>query len=112
VLIPFGRADDKGCMALVETVHSRLCELVGEMMASVCGRPIQRAHLSFLALGATEAQATELTQMVNALFGLDLPADTALRSPTPDAMARTIEIAFSGSPAELVDLIDAIADAA
>jgi hypothetical protein len=111
-LIPERPQDDNHYMALVETVHSRLCELVGEMMQEVCGRPIPRAHLSFLALGATEDQAAELTGMVNALFGLDLPADTALRSPTPDAMARTIEIAFSGTPAELVDLIDAIADAA
>jgi Phosphopantetheine attachment site len=99
-------------MALVETVHSRLCELVGEMMEEVCGRAIPRAHLSFLALGASEDQAAELTQMVNALFGLDLPADTALRSPTPDALARTIEIAWHGSAADLVELIDAIADAA
>jgi Phosphopantetheine attachment site len=99
-------------MALVETVHSRLCVLLGEMMEGVCGRPIPRAHLSFFALGATEDQAAELTQMVNALFGLDLPEDTALRSPTPDALARTIEIGFGGSASELVDLIDAIADAA
>jgi alkanesulfonate monooxygenase SsuD/methylene tetrahydromethanopterin reductase-like flavin-dependent oxidoreductase (luciferase family) len=99
-------------MAVVDTVHQRLCELLAEMMSEACGRQVPRPHLSFLALGATEEQAVELTQMVNALFGLDLPADTALRSPTPDALARTIEIAFSGSPAELVDLIDAIADAA
>jgi hypothetical protein len=81
-------------------------------MQEVCGRPIPRAHLSFLALGATEAQAIELTQMVNALFGLDLPPDTALRSPTPDALARTIETAWYGSTADLVELVDAIADAA
>jgi hypothetical protein len=99
-------------MAVVDRVHEQLCELLAELMSDACGRQIPRPHLSFLALGATEDQAAELTQMVNALFGLDLPPDTALRSPTPDALARTIEIAFSGSPAELIDLIEAIADAA
>jgi hypothetical protein len=96
----------------VDTVHARLSELVAEMMEVACGRPVPRAHLSFLALGATEDQAAELTQMVNALFGLDLPADAALRSPTPDALARTIETAFNGSAGELIDLVEAIADAA
>ena len=48
--------------------------------------------------------------MVNALFGLDLPADAVLRSPTPDSLARTIESSWGASPADLVALVAAIAD--
>jgi Phosphopantetheine attachment site len=99
-------------MAVVDSVHASLCEVVAEMMSATCGRPFPRAHLSFLALGGTEGQAVELTQMINALFGLDLPADTVMRSPTPDALARTIESSWPGSRRDLVELIDAIADAA
>ena len=69
-------------------------------------------HVSFLALGGGEAEALELAQAINALFGLDLPADTVMRSPTPDALARTIEYSWPGSAADLVALIAAIADAA
>jgi hypothetical protein len=98
-------------MAVVDTVHSSLCELVAELMSTACGRPFPRAHLSFLALGGTEPQAVELTQMINTLFGLDLPADSVMRSPTPDALARTIESSWRGSASELVELIDAIGDA-
>jgi phosphopantetheine binding protein len=99
-------------MAVVDTVHASLCELVAEMMSSACGRAFPRAHLSFLALGGTEAQAAELTNMINALFGLELPADTVMRSPTPDALARTIESSWRGSTTDLVELVSAIADAA
>ena len=52
--------------------------------------------------------------MVNALFGLDLPADTLMRSPTPDALARTIEIGWyegGGTAAALIDLVQTLADA-
>jgi hypothetical protein len=99
-------------MAVVESVHASLCELVAEMMSTTCGRAFPRAHVSFLALGGTEAQAAELTQMINALFGLDLPADTVMRSPTPDALARTIESSWHASPADLAELTRAIAGAA
>jgi hypothetical protein len=99
-------------MAVVDTVHASLCELVAEMMSAACGRAFPRDHVSFLALGGTEAQASELTQAINALFGLDLPADTVMRSPTPDALARTIESSWRASPADLVALVAAIADAA
>jgi hypothetical protein len=99
-------------MAVVDSVHASLCELVAEMMSTACGRPFPRAHLSFLALGGTEAQGAELIQMINALFGLSLPADTVMRSPTPDALARTIQSSWSASPTELVELVAAIADSA
>lgn len=99
-------------MAVVDTVHLKLCDLIADMMGSACGRPPLRAHLSFLQLGATEAQAAELTQVLNTLFGLDLPADTIMRSPTPDALARTIETEWRGTATDLVELIGAIADAA
>jgi hypothetical protein len=99
-------------MAAVDSIHSSLCELIAEMMSTACGRALPRAHLSFLALGGTEAQASELTQGINALFGLDLPTDTVMRSPTPDALARTIESSWPGSATDLVALIAVIADAA
>ena len=99
-------------MALVDSLHEQLCTLVAELMEHATGRPVPRAHVSFLALGATEGQAQELVSMVNALFGLALPADAALRSPTPDALARTVEGAWEGDPAGLGELIGAIADAA
>lgn len=98
-------------MAVVDTVHQSLSELVAGMMGAACGRPAPRRHSSFFALGGTEAEAAELAQMVNALFAVDLPPDTIMRSPTPDALARTIETAWNGSLPELIDLIGAIAEA-
>lgn len=99
-------------MATVDSVHASLCELVAELMSAACGKAFPRAHLSFLALGGSEDQAAELTDMINALFGLDLPADTVMRSPTPDALARTIESSWHASPSDLADLTRAIAEAA
>lgn len=99
-------------MAVVDSVHASLCDLVAEMMSTTCGRAFPRAHLSFLALGGTEAQAAELTRMINALFGLDLPADSVMRSPTPDALARTIESSWRTSRSDLAELTRAIAEAA
>jgi Phosphopantetheine attachment site len=99
-------------MAPVDSVHASLCELIAELMTATCGRAFPRAHLSFLALGGTEAQAAELTNMINALFGLELPGDTVMRSPTPDALARTIESSWRASPSDLADLTRAIAEAA
>jgi hypothetical protein len=99
-------------MAVVDSVHASLCDLVAEMMSTMCGRAFPRPHLSFLALGGTEAQASELTRTINALFRLDLPADTIMRSPTPDALARTIESSWPASPNDLVELIAALGDAA
>lgn len=99
-------------MAAVDSIHASLCDLVAEMMSTACGRALPRAHLSFLALGGTEGQAYELSRAINALFGLQLPADTVMRSPTPDALARTIESSWPGSAPDLVALIAAIADAA
>ena len=102
--------DDNPNMALVDSVHTSLCDLVAEMMSTVSGRAFPRAHLSFLALGGTEAQASELTRMINALFGLDLPGDAVMRSPTPDALARTIESYWHASPLDLHELVAALAD--
>jgi hypothetical protein len=81
------------------------------MMGAVTGRPAPRAHLSFMALGGGEPEAAELAHTVNAVFGLSLSADTVLCSPTPDALARTIESAWGASPADLVALVEALAEA-
>ena len=78
-------------MATVDTVHEQLCDLLAGMMGSATGHAPPRPHASFLALGATEAQAAELTGMVNALFGLDLPrrrADALPHAGRPGAHAR------------------------
>ena len=101
-------------LALLDTVHDDLCGIVAGMMGAACGYAPPRPHLSFVAIGGTEEQAAELTQSVNAVFGLNLPADIIRRSPTPDALARTIGVAWfatDGSAADLIDLIAAIADA-
>jgi len=98
-------------MSVVDTVHQSLSELVAGMMGEACGRPAPRPHSSFFALGGTEPEAADLTRMVNALFALDLPADAIMRSPTPDALARTIETAWDGTASDLIALIGAIADA-
>jgi Phosphopantetheine attachment site len=111
-LIPAAPRDDNRSMAAVDSIHASLCELVAELMSTASGRAFPRAHVSFLAAGGTEAQASELTNMVNALFGLELPADTVMRSPTPDALARTIESSWRASPSDLAELTRAIADAA
>lgn len=99
-------------MAVASTAREALSEQIAAMMGEACGRSIRRPHLSFFALGGTEAQARELTQTINALFALDLPADAVMRSPTPDALARTIETAWEGTSAELIELVRALADAA
>jgi hypothetical protein len=101
-------------MAVVDSVHARLANLIAAMMGAVCARPAPRAHLSFLALGGGEAEATELATTVNAVFGLDLTGDTVMRSPTPDALARTIAdgwFAGGGGAPDLVELIEALAEA-
>jgi Phosphopantetheine attachment site len=98
-------------MAVVDTVHEQLCQLLAEMMGDAVGRQLTRPHLSFLALGGTDAQAAELARTVNALFALDLPADIIMRSPTPDALARTIETSWDGNASDLIALVDALADA-
>jgi hypothetical protein len=97
-------------MAVVDS-HARLADVVAGMMGAVCGRPAPRAHLSFLALGAGEAEATELAQTVNAVFGLSLTTETVMRSPTPDALARTIESSWGASTGDMMELLDALADA-
>ena len=100
-------------MAQVETVHAELCDLLAGMMGSTRGHAPPRPHASFLALGGTEDQAAELIDMINALFGLRLPLDTLLRSPTPDALARTVATAWfdgGGSARHLVELIQTISD--
>jgi hypothetical protein len=98
-------------MAVVDSVHARLADLLAGMMGSICGRPAPRAHLSFLALGGGEPEAAELAQTVNAVFGLSLSGDSVMRSPTPDSLARTIESSWGASAGDLMDLIEALADA-
>jgi hypothetical protein len=46
---------------------------------------------------------------VNAVFGLALPADTVLRSPTPDSLARSIETAWFEAESSAADLAERIA---
>jgi phosphopantetheine binding protein len=96
-------------MAVVDSLHARLADVIAGMMGSVCARPAPRAHLSFLALGGGEPEATELAQTVNAVFGLSLTGEMIMRSPTPDALARTIESSWGASPTDLLDLVDALA---
>jgi hypothetical protein len=101
-------------MAVVDSVHVQLADVIAGMMGAVCARPAPRAHLSFMALGGGEAEAAELAQTVNAVFGLSLIGDTVMRSPTPDALARTIADQWfdgGGSAPDLVDLIQALAEA-
>ncbi len=112
-LIPSELRDDNPSMAVVDSVHARLAALTAGMMGAVCARPAPRAHLSFLALGGGDAEAGELAQTVNAVFGLNLSADTVMRSPTPDALARTITDGWfdaGGSAPDLVELIQALAE--
>jgi hypothetical protein len=101
-------------MAVLDSVHLRLADLVAGMMGAVCARPAPRAHLSFLALGGGEAEAAELAHTVNAIFGVDLSGANVMRSPTPDALARTIADRWfdrGGSAPDLLDLIQVLAEA-
>jgi hypothetical protein len=101
-------------MATVDSVHEELCDLLAGMMGGATGHAPPRPHASFMALGGSEAQAAELSGMVSALFGLDLPGDTLMRSPTPDALARTIENGWyegGGTAAALIDLVQTLANA-
>src|SRR6266498_2081240 len=101
-------------MAVVDSVHVRLADLVAGMMGAVCARPAPRAHLSFLALGGGDLEAAELANTVNTVFGRDLTSDTVMCSPTPDALDRTITGGWferGGSSPDLIDLIEALADA-
>ena len=114
LLIPWALRDDNATMAVVDSVHVRLADLIAGMMGAICARPAPRAHLSFLALGGSETEAAELAQAVNAVFGLSLSGDTVMRSPTPDALARTIADGWfdgGGSAPDLVALMVAVADA-
>jgi len=98
-------------MAVVDSLHARLADLIAGMMGTICGRPAPRAHLSFMALGGAEPEAAELAQTVNAIFGLSLTGEIIMRSPTPDALARTIESSWGASPTDLIELVDALAEA-
>jgi hypothetical protein len=82
-------------------------------MASTTERSKPAPHVSFFALGGGNAQAFELVQVLNAVFGLALPADAVLRSPTPDALARSVETAWSegdGTAEELAERLAALTD--
>jgi hypothetical protein len=99
--------------ALLGAIHESLSELLADMMGSSAGRSAPSPHVSFFALGVGEPQALELIQIVNAVFGLGLAADTVLRSPTPDSLARSVETAWfdaDGSAAELAERIAALSD--
>ncbi|MGH2714001.1 MAG: hypothetical protein ACRDSN_09035 [Pseudonocardiaceae bacterium] len=80
---------DRGLGSL-DTVREGLRRLVAEMMG-----------------------LDELVPMLNALFGIRLPEDAALRAPTATDLARLVEEAWFGSGAtadELVERIAALAD--
>jgi hypothetical protein len=118
-LIPARRPSDKAPMSadsgatLLGTIHESLSGLLADMMGSAAGRSAPAPHVSFFALGVREPQALELIQIVNAVFGLALPADTVLRSPTPDSLARSIETAWfeaDGRAADLAERIAALSD--
>jgi hypothetical protein len=99
--------------ALLGTIHESLRSLLADMMASAAGRSAPAPHVSFFALGVREVEALELIEIVNAVFGLDLPADTVLRSPTPDSLARGIEAAWfeaGGGAGDLAERIAALGD--
>jgi hypothetical protein len=99
--------------ALLGTIHESLSGLVADMMGSAVGASAPAPHVSFLAVGAREPHALELVQILNAVFALDLAADTVLRSPTPDALARSIETAWfesGGTAAELAERIATLTD--
>jgi Phosphopantetheine attachment site len=99
--------------ALLDMIHDALRSLIASVMGGVTGRSAPAPHVSFFALGASDAEAADLTQTFNAVFGLDLPADTVMRSPTPDALARSIETAWfdgDGSTEELIERLAALAD--
>jgi Phosphopantetheine attachment site len=99
--------------ALLDTIHESLRDLLAGMMGAMTGRSSPAPHVSFMALGGSDAQALELIQIVNTVFGLDLPSDAVLRSPTPDALARSIETAWfdgGGGVEELVERLRALTD--
>jgi hypothetical protein len=101
-------------LASLDQAHGALSGLVADMMGEAREASSPHPHSSFFAIGGTGEQARELAQAVNALFGLDLPADVVTRSPTPDALARTIALAWfeqGGTSAGLAELIDVISDA-
>ena len=99
--------------AAPEATHRALRDLTAGMMAVATGRSAPAPHVSFFAMGGTPPQALELRQMLNTLFGLHLPADALVRSPTPDALAYCIEDAWfdaGGTSDDLVERIAALAD--
>jgi hypothetical protein len=99
--------------ALLDTIHESLREMISGMMGAMTGRSSPAPHVSLMALGGTDAYALELIQILNAVFGLDLPSDTVLRSPTPDSLARSIETAWfdaDGNAEELAERLLALAD--
>jgi phosphopantetheine binding protein len=99
--------------ALLDTIHESLRDLIAGMMGAMTGRSSPAPHVSFMALGGTDAHAFELIQILNAVFGLDLPSDTVLRSPTPDALARSLETAWfegDGTVEDLAERLLALAD--
>jgi hypothetical protein len=103
---------DRGAAAL-DTIHDSLRDLIAGMMATSTERSKPAPHVSFFALGAENAQAFELVQVLNAVFGLDLPSDAVLRSPTPDALARSVETAWfdgDGTTEDLAERLQALTD--
>jgi hypothetical protein len=58
-------------------------------------------------------EAQELAQMLNTLFGIELTAEAILSTPTPDAVAQSVQAAWfdgGGSAEELRQRLTALAD--
>jgi hypothetical protein len=103
----------RGRAAVPDALHEALRALVAEMIGAVAGTRPPGSHVSLVALGAGRQQATELAAMLRALFAGRLSDQDVLRSPTPDALARTIEVAWfdaGGTVAELAERVAALAE--
>jgi hypothetical protein len=97
-----------------DALHEDLSRLVAGMMGEAAGRSAPAPHVSFFVIGGRQPEAIELATMLNAVFSLDLPEDAVARSPTPDALARTVSVAWfeaDGSVEDLVDRLAVVADA-
>ena len=76
----------------LDPVHAALRRLVAGMMGPIAAGGAARAY--------------ELTEMLNVLLGLDLPPDTVVRSPTPDALARSLMTAWFEDGNSVEDLLE------
>jgi Phosphopantetheine attachment site len=102
------QAGDAGdpAVALLDAVHDALRGLLSGMLGAVAGSSPPAPHVSLFAIGGGQDQAVELAAMLSAVFGLDLPGDTVVRSPTPDSLARSVTTAWFEDGNSLEDLVE------